>query len=124
MEEKIQNEENLKKYAAANFGVKMSIISGKSSMTTTTTTSILKAGSSRERTKNLLNKVRFETPSNRKVMNVLQQVNEENDLVEYEKFLSFIHEGRCDVRKKFFCHFFQLNSYQFFSFLLRRMKNY
>lgn len=75
----------------------MSVISGKTEMTTASSVLRKFSGSSRDKVKSLVSKVQFETHVERRVVTVLDRVEKDGDLQQYERFLMLVKEEDFDV---------------------------
>lgn len=75
----------------------MSVISGKTEMTTASSVLRKFSGSSRDKVKSLVSKVQFETHVERRVATVLDRVEKDGDLQQYERFLMLVKEEDFDV---------------------------
>lgn len=76
----------------------MSIISGKTELTSASSIIRKFSGTSRDKIKSLITKVQFETHVERRVATVLDRVETEGDVQQYERFLLLIKEEDFDVR--------------------------
>lgn len=75
----------------------MSMISGKTELTTASSMLRKYNATSRDKIKSLVSKVQFETHVERKVGTVLDKVETEGDVQQYERFLMLIKEEDYDV---------------------------
>lgn len=82
----------------------MSIISGKTELTSASSIIRKFSGTSRDKIKSLITKVQFETHVERRVATVLDRVETEGDVQQYERFLLLIKEEDFDVRFLFLRH--------------------
>lgn len=86
----------------------MSIISGKTEMTSASSLLRKFSGTSRDKVKSLVSKVQFETHVERKVATVLDRVETEGDVQQYERFLMLLKEEDFDVRLYLNFFFFRI----------------